>query len=103
MDANLERPQDGAGNGATIPGRGPNQLGMTAGIAGVAAFLLFFSFTRGVGLFVAIGAMVLGFAARSQARSHYLRTGMANVGIISGLLLSTLYPLILYLESIWPA
>lgn len=102
MDANLETPPDGAGNGATTPGRGPNQLGMTAAIAGVVAFLLFFSFTRGVGLSVAIGAMILGFVARSQARSNHLRTGMANVGIISGLLLSALYPLTLYLETIWP-
>ena len=75
---------------------------MIAGMAGVVAFLLFFSFTRGLGLALAVGAIVLGFAARSQAKSHHLRTGMANVGIISGLILGALYPLILYFESIWP-
>ena len=71
-------------------------------MAGVAGILTFFPFSRGLGLFVAIGAIVLGFVARSRARSHHLRTGMANLGIISGLLLCALYPLVLFLESIWP-
>jgi hypothetical protein len=102
MDANPEGPPEYPGDGPAIADRGPSRLGTTAGIAGVVGLLLFFSFTRGLGLFVAIGAMLLGFVARSQARSHYLRTGMANVGIISGLILSALYPLILTLESIWP-
>lgn len=102
MDANPEGPSDHTNDGETASDKGANRLGTTAGIAGVVAFLLFFSITRGFGLFVAISAIVLGFVARSQARSHHLRTGMANLGIISGLLLISLYPVILFLESIWP-
>ncbi|MGB7859998.1 MAG: hypothetical protein WBM90_05835 [Acidimicrobiia bacterium] len=102
MDANPEGQSVYPGEGAEISPRGLNQLGTTAAIAGVGGFILFFSFARPLGLFVAVCAALLGFVARSQARSHHLRTGMANAGIVSGLLLGALYPLILFLESIWP-
>ena len=102
MDANPQEPPAPTVDGPASPDTGPNGPGTIAGIAGVVGLLLFPFFTRGVGLTVAIGAMLLGFVARSQARSRCLRTGMANVGIISGISICALYPLTLYLETIWP-
>ena len=102
MSTDRQESPEHTGERVAASKRGPNRLGMTAGMAGVSALLFFFYLERGFGLFLAIGAIVLGFVARSQARRHHLRTGMANVGIISGLIIGALYPLILYFESIWP-
>ena len=101
MDSDPDRPPEHEDDGVSTRGKGPNRLGMAAGIAGAIAVYLFF-LTRGLGLTIGIGAIILGVVARFQAKSRHLRTGMANVGIIFGLLLLALYTLTLYLESIWP-
>ena len=102
MEVNPDDTRGSHPSGQSSSERGRNRLGEIAALASVAGILIFLFVTRDLGIALAVGAIVLGIVARFQARSRYLRTGIATLPIVLGLLLLALWGLILYGESIWP-